>query len=41
MIAQSYHNTLALCAHVQVLRAYARFVEGVNNDPWAAAKYFA
>jgi hypothetical protein len=29
------------CCCLQVMRAYARFVEGVCNDPWAATKYFA
>ncbi len=26
---------------VKLLRAYAGFLETVNNDPWAAAKYYA
>jgi hypothetical protein len=25
---------------LQVLRAYARFLEDVKNDPWSASKYY-
>lgn len=26
---------------VKVLRAYAKFLEDVRNDPWAATKFYA
>lgn len=29
-----------VCAVLQVLRAYARFLEDVKNDPWSASKYY-
>jgi hypothetical protein len=31
---------LACWLMLQVLRAYARFLEDVNNDPWSASKFY-
>lgn len=34
------HGPGGLVFVLQVSRAYARFLEGVCGDPWAASKYF-
>jgi hypothetical protein len=34
------HNKNSYPRNAKLLRSYGRFLEGVKNDPWGAARYY-